>query len=148
MVWCRQATSHYLSQCWHISVSPTRHMTSLGHNIVLWLNSLQMKSWFVASMSIIRPKLETGLDHRLLNEQLHQHHSRNALFTLNTVINAIYVRSVTRCCSKDVGRGIILEWPIYTLIKKSLPCSYNFLGPVSLRLMTSQFKVIVTHTQK
>ena len=27
MAWCRQATSHYLSQC-----RPSRHMASLGHN--------------------------------------------------------------------------------------------------------------------
>ena len=29
MAWCRQATSHYLSQCWPRSLS---NMTSLGHN--------------------------------------------------------------------------------------------------------------------
>ena len=29
MAWCRQATSHYLSQCWPRSL---RHMVSLGHN--------------------------------------------------------------------------------------------------------------------
>ena len=29
MVWCRQATSHYLSQCWPRSMP---HMSSLGHN--------------------------------------------------------------------------------------------------------------------
>ena len=28
MAWCRQATSHYLSQCWP---RPCRHMASLGH---------------------------------------------------------------------------------------------------------------------
>ena len=31
MAWCRLATSHYLSQCWPRSLSPTRHMASLGH---------------------------------------------------------------------------------------------------------------------
>ena len=31
MAWCRQATSHYMSQCW-----PCRHMTSLGHNVSTW----------------------------------------------------------------------------------------------------------------
>ena len=30
MAWCRQATSHYLSQCWPRSLSP--YMASLGHN--------------------------------------------------------------------------------------------------------------------
>ena len=30
MAWCRQATSHYLSQCWPISLC--RHMPSLGPN--------------------------------------------------------------------------------------------------------------------
>ena len=29
MAWCRQATSHYLSQCWHSSMS---HVASLDHN--------------------------------------------------------------------------------------------------------------------
>ena len=29
MAWCRQATSHYLSQCWR---DPCHHMMSLGHN--------------------------------------------------------------------------------------------------------------------
>ena len=29
MAWCRQATSHYLIQCWSISMS---YMASLGHN--------------------------------------------------------------------------------------------------------------------
>ena len=32
MAWCRQATSHYLSQCWHISVSPN------GITKPRWLN--------------------------------------------------------------------------------------------------------------
>ena len=30
MAWCRQATSHYLSQCWHPDLC--HHMASLGHN--------------------------------------------------------------------------------------------------------------------
>ena len=30
MAWCRQATSHYLNQCWPSSMC--RHMASLGHN--------------------------------------------------------------------------------------------------------------------
>ena len=31
MAWCRQATSHYLSQCWLRSLSP--YGISLGHNV-------------------------------------------------------------------------------------------------------------------
>ena len=35
MAWCRQATSHYLSQCWP---DACRHMASLGHNeLTHWL---------------------------------------------------------------------------------------------------------------
>ena len=34
MVWCRQATSHYLSQCWHRSMSP------YGVTRPQWVNSL------------------------------------------------------------------------------------------------------------
>ena len=32
MARCRQATSHYLSQCWPSSMSPTHHTVSPGHN--------------------------------------------------------------------------------------------------------------------
>ena len=32
MAWCRQATSHYQSQCWPRSMSPYHDMVSLGHN--------------------------------------------------------------------------------------------------------------------
>ena len=32
MAWCRQATSHYLNQCWPRSLSPIAHLASLGHN--------------------------------------------------------------------------------------------------------------------
>ena len=36
MAWCRQATSHYLSQCWPRSC---RHMTSLGLNELIRIPS-------------------------------------------------------------------------------------------------------------
>ena len=35
MAWCRQASSHYLSQCWPRSLSP---YASLGHNELIWEN--------------------------------------------------------------------------------------------------------------
>ena len=35
MAWCRQATSHYLSQCWPRS---SRHMASPGHNELILLS--------------------------------------------------------------------------------------------------------------
>ena len=42
MAWCRQATSHYLSQCWPRSLSP---MASLGHN--------ESTGWFSKCQSLI-----------------------------------------------------------------------------------------------
>ena len=48
MAWCRQATSHYLSQCWpHLC----RHMASLGHNeLTQWppgdLNQSHFEAYF------------------------------------------------------------------------------------------------------
>ena len=36
MAWCRQATSHYLSQCWP---DPCHHMASLDHD------ELKVTSW-------------------------------------------------------------------------------------------------------
>ena len=38
MVWCRQAKSHYLSQCWSRSC---RNMASLGHNIPVNSNNAE-----------------------------------------------------------------------------------------------------------
>ena len=31
MTWCRQATSHYLGQCWSSSISP--YIVTIGHNV-------------------------------------------------------------------------------------------------------------------
>ena len=41
MAWCRQATSHYLSQCWHRSMSP------YGITRPQWLKQLQNKSIYL-----------------------------------------------------------------------------------------------------
>ena len=43
MAWCRQATSHYLSQCWPRSLSP---YVSLGHNELIVLNLKQLDHFF------------------------------------------------------------------------------------------------------
>ena len=42
MSWCRQTTSHYVSECW-----PTlyRHMASLGHNKLSLLTNLSFHTW-------------------------------------------------------------------------------------------------------
>ena len=39
MAWCRQATSHYLSQCWPNSMSP--YGITLGHNELTTMQVLQ-----------------------------------------------------------------------------------------------------------
>ena len=41
MVWCRQATSHYLSQCWPRSMSPH------GVTRLQWVNKSEYKFWIV-----------------------------------------------------------------------------------------------------
>ena len=46
MAWCRQATSHYLSQCWPRSLSPygvTRPLTTLGSCIICLVSLCLMK---------------------------------------------------------------------------------------------------------
>ena len=40
IAWCHLATSHYLSQCWHRSLSPN------GITRPQWVNSLCWTSWF------------------------------------------------------------------------------------------------------
>ena len=44
MAWCRQATSHYLSQCWPRSMCC--HMASLGHNVLSLASFPGLESWY------------------------------------------------------------------------------------------------------
>ena len=60
MACCRQATSHYLNQCWtHIEPHLYRHMASLGYNdltpcgLITWYNIIELgqywfRQWLVA----------------------------------------------------------------------------------------------------
>ena len=56
MAWCRQATSHYLSQCWPSSMSPycvTRpQWVKLNHSLT-WVN-IDSMSWHVQNFVVIR----------------------------------------------------------------------------------------------
>ena len=46
VAWCRQASSHYLSQCWHKDIC--HHIASLGYNEFIWFiypNSSERLHW-------------------------------------------------------------------------------------------------------
>ena len=51
MAWCRQAASHYQSQCWPSSMWP---YTSLGHNELSFSLSLSQNRWFSASLQSLQ----------------------------------------------------------------------------------------------
>ena len=55
MAWCRQATSHYLSQCWPRSVSP------YGVTRAQWVNCLIPQRWLKNSCSVSYPRLNKAL---------------------------------------------------------------------------------------
>ena len=75
MVWCRQATSHYMRQCWPNSSPPTPQYAPVGHNELnrsgrLWLKihykmveSFQLY-WVAYTLTVPDDKWDNKEEHR------------------------------------------------------------------------------------
>ena len=87
MAWCRQATSHYLNQCWPRSMSPN------GVTRPQWVNSLWLSAtWSVSSLFLVMaccltaPSRYLNQCWLLISEILLQSHKSNFIVSAQAAI--------------------------------------------------------------
>ena len=67
MAWCRQATSHYLSQCWPRSLSPSdvtrpQWVKCFYNNLIIWITRMLLILWLTNCDLLFQTFLEDHVD--------------------------------------------------------------------------------------
>ena len=103
MAWCRQATRHYLSQCWHISLPP------YGVNRPKWVNINTPHSQYMPPF-----RVETGQSYHAV---LWQFRIFLRLRTLDNCINIRYQGKYMGNCCRYVNMEWLLLYTATTLME-------------------------------
>ena len=126
MAWCRQATSHYLNQCWPRSC---RHMASLGHNELTRSALLQlMTCCLISAKSLPEPMMTNyGVGHKI---QIKWNHNQKRQFSLKidfSMLSACFGLNGLKCFYffyrinvTKVKFGRYPEWSRWTTLKHRL----------------------------